>query len=240
MNPPLPNNGSGPGPSDLEAIIEKVAPERRADFLKWRERLRRYNDNDEVLAVVGYMDTLLVATERLARESPGAEQARIRQEFEALKAENNRVTAVFEKATRKIDDSVTKIAGFRQYLDLGWPLMSVLLAVVLTALIGAVWHDHAEQSEQAKRDQYEHTRSQTSEALFMSWLAYAGAKPSFEVTNQGHALTLKIAQGDQQNPKAWRMQGALPDPDRTTALVTFVAPSTPAPSPVAPSTARHR
>src|SRR5271157_2114614 len=62
---PLPaNNGSAlpkpNGESDLEAIIERIAPERRVDFLRWRERVKRHGDNDELLAVVGYLDTSVV------------------------------------------------------------------------------------------------------------------------------------------------------------------------------------
>jgi hypothetical protein len=52
---PLPaNNGSAlpNGESDLEAIIERIAPERRVDFLRWRERVKGHGENDELLAVV--------------------------------------------------------------------------------------------------------------------------------------------------------------------------------------------
>ena len=56
------SNGSAllNGESDLEAIIEKMAPERRVALLRWRERIKRYGDNDELLAVVGYLDTSVV------------------------------------------------------------------------------------------------------------------------------------------------------------------------------------
>ena len=68
---PLPaNNGSAPsGESDLEAIIERIAPERRVDFLRWRERVKRHGENDELLAVVGYLDTSVVLMDLLSREA---------------------------------------------------------------------------------------------------------------------------------------------------------------------------
>ena len=69
---PLPaNNGSAlpKGESDLEAIIERIAPERRVDFLRWRERVKRHGDNDELLAVVGYLDTSVVLMDLLSREA---------------------------------------------------------------------------------------------------------------------------------------------------------------------------
>src|ERR1700736_307754 len=69
---PLPaNNGSAlpKGESDLEAIIERIAPERRVDFLRWRERVKRHGDNDELLALVGYLDTSVVLMDLLSREA---------------------------------------------------------------------------------------------------------------------------------------------------------------------------
>src|SRR3979411_567376 len=65
------NNGSAlpNGESDLEAIIERIAPERRVDFLRWRERVKRHGDNDELLAVVGYLDTSVVLMDLLSREA---------------------------------------------------------------------------------------------------------------------------------------------------------------------------
>jgi len=69
---PLPaNNGSAlpKGESDLEAIIKRIAPERRVDFLRWRERVKRHGENDELLAVVGYLDTSVVLMDLLSREA---------------------------------------------------------------------------------------------------------------------------------------------------------------------------
>src|SRR5260370_17781096 len=69
---PLPaNNGSAlpNGESDLETIIERIAPERRVDFLRWRERVKRHGDNDELLAGVGYLDTSVMLMDLFSREA---------------------------------------------------------------------------------------------------------------------------------------------------------------------------
>jgi hypothetical protein len=57
------------GESDLQAIIERIAPERRVEFLRWRERVKRHGENDELLAVVGYLDTSVVLMDLLSREA---------------------------------------------------------------------------------------------------------------------------------------------------------------------------
>src|SRR5947209_5793702 len=71
MKPQPPSNGNGPGgeQSDLEAILERVAPDRRADFLRLRQRLQRHDDNDELLAVLGYLDTAIVLMDLTARQA---------------------------------------------------------------------------------------------------------------------------------------------------------------------------
>src|SRR4051794_9380317 len=55
--------------TDLEAILERVAPERRADFLQLRQRLERHGDNDELLAVVSYLDSAVVVMDSVARQA---------------------------------------------------------------------------------------------------------------------------------------------------------------------------
>jgi hypothetical protein len=37
--------------SEQRSIIERMAPGRRVDFLRWRERVKRHGENDELLAV---------------------------------------------------------------------------------------------------------------------------------------------------------------------------------------------
>src|SRR5260370_24973563 len=87
------NSGSAQpnGESDLEVIIERIAPERRVDVLRWRERIKRHGDNDELLALVGYLDTSVVLMDLLTRE---AQPEAIKQALAALeKASKDQATA---------------------------------------------------------------------------------------------------------------------------------------------------
>src|SRR6267378_6097617 len=114
---PLPaNNGSAlpKGESDLEAIIERIAPERRVDFLRWRERVKRHGDNDELLAVVGYLDTSVVLMDLLSREA----------QPEAIK----RALAAVEKASKDQAAATARI-----------PLLTLVLntaTLIITAVLG--------------------------------------------------------------------------------------------------------
>src|SRR5260370_38681911 len=114
---PLPaNNGSAlpNGESDLEAIIERIAPERRVDFLRWRERVKRHGDNDELLAVVGYLDTSVVLMDLLSREA----------QPEAIK----RALAAVEKASKDQAAATARI-----------PLLTLVLntaTLIITGVLG--------------------------------------------------------------------------------------------------------
>ncbi|SRR6266481_1737106 len=55
--------------SDVDAILEKISPDKRADFLRWRQRLGRFADNDEILTIAGYLDAFLVVTAEAAGHS---------------------------------------------------------------------------------------------------------------------------------------------------------------------------
>ena len=47
------------GQSDLDLILKAMAPERREAFLKSRNRLKQFNENDEILALAHYLDTVV-------------------------------------------------------------------------------------------------------------------------------------------------------------------------------------
>jgi hypothetical protein len=121
---PLPaNNWSAlpNGESDLEAIIERIAPERRVDFLRWRERVKRHGDNDELLAVVGYLDTSVVLMDLLSREA----------QPEAIK----RALAAVEKASKDQADSA--------------PLPQRSTSVISGLFVGLFAFDGEESTQQA-------------------------------------------------------------------------------------------
>jgi hypothetical protein len=47
------------GQSNIEVILKAMAPERRETFLRARNRLKQFNENDELLAVAHYLDTVV-------------------------------------------------------------------------------------------------------------------------------------------------------------------------------------
>src|ERR1700737_5178090 len=55
--------------SDVDAILEKISADKRADFLRWRQRLGRFADNDEILTIAGYLDAFLAVTAEAAGPS---------------------------------------------------------------------------------------------------------------------------------------------------------------------------
>lgn len=61
MNP----NGK---PSDLDSILARLGPEQRAALLQWRERIRRFQENDEILALSGYLDTCVRLVDIMTRD----------------------------------------------------------------------------------------------------------------------------------------------------------------------------
>jgi hypothetical protein len=60
------NNGK---PSDLDAILARLGPEQLAAFLQWRECIKRYADNDEILALTGYLDTSVRLVDIMTRQA---------------------------------------------------------------------------------------------------------------------------------------------------------------------------
>ena len=53
------------GQSNLDVILKAMAPERRETFLRARNRLKQFNENDELLAVAHYLDTVVVMVDGL-------------------------------------------------------------------------------------------------------------------------------------------------------------------------------
>src|ERR1700738_5719358 len=134
---PLPaNNGSAPsGESDLEAIIERIAPERRVDFLRWRERVKRHCDNDELLAVVGYLDTSVVLMDLLSREA----------QPEAIK----RALAAVEKASKDQAAATARIPVLTLVLNTATPIITAVLGMAIGLLLMALpqTHTHPEDAK---------------------------------------------------------------------------------------------
>ena len=55
------------GQSNIDVILKAMAPERREAFLKSRNRLKQFNENDEILALAHYLDTVVVMVDGLTK-----------------------------------------------------------------------------------------------------------------------------------------------------------------------------
>ena len=53
------------GQSNIDVILKAMAPDRREAFLTSRNRLKQFNENDEILALAHYLDTVMVMVDGL-------------------------------------------------------------------------------------------------------------------------------------------------------------------------------
>ena len=60
------------GQSNIDVILKAMAPERREAFLKSRNRLKQFNENDEILALAHYLDTVVVMVDGLTENVAAA------------------------------------------------------------------------------------------------------------------------------------------------------------------------
>ena len=181
---PLPaNNGSAlpSGESDLEAIIERIAPERRVDFLRWRERVKRHGENDELLAVVGYLDTSVVLMDLLSREA----------QPEAIK----RALAAVEKASKDQAAAATRIPPLTLVLNTATLIITVVLGMAIGVLIMVLHQTHIDQ---------EHAK--TAEARLARDLATIGGSIDYDVSQDGRSIRLRVFPG-----RTWKLLSAQPD-----------------------------
>jgi hypothetical protein len=166
------SNGSvlSNGESDLEAIIERIAPERRVDFLRWRERVKRHGENDELLAVVGYLDTSVVLMDLLSREA----------QPEAIK----RALAAVEKASQDQAASTARIPALTLVLNTVTLIITAVLGMAVGVLIMALHQTHIDQ-EYAK----------VPEARLARDLATIGGSLDYDVSPDGRSITLQVFPG---------------------------------------------
>jgi hypothetical protein len=183
MKPSPPNKGSAfpNGESDLEAIIERIAPERRVDFLRWRERIKRHGDNDELLAVVGYLDTSVVLMDLLSREA----------QPEAIK----RALAAVEKASKDQAAAAARIPPLTLVLNTATLIITVVLGMAIGVLIMVLHQTHIDQ-EYAK----------TAEARLARDLATIGGSIDYDVSQDGRSIRLRVFPG-----RTWKLLSAQPD-----------------------------
>jgi hypothetical protein len=94
----------GNGQSNLDAILERIAPEKRAEFLRSRLRIKQFQENDEILAVASYLDTIVVLVDGLTKNlSPappaGQDNRNARTEISQLTEVVNDLQARFKGIT---------------------------------------------------------------------------------------------------------------------------------------------
>ena len=191
---PLPaNNGSAlpNGESDLEAIIERIAPERRVDFLRWRERVKRHGENDELLAVVGYLDTSVVLMDLLSREA----------QPEAIK----RALAAVEKASQDQAAATARIPRLTLVLNTATLIITGVLGMVIGVLIMVLHQTHVDQ-EHAKAPEARLTRD----------LATIGGSLDYDVSPDGHSITLQVFPG-----QTWKARSAQTDAHGTGTITLY-------------------
>ena len=183
MKPSPPNKGSAfpNGESDLEAIIERIAPERRVDFLRWRERIKRHGENDELLALVGYLDTSVVLMDLLSREA----------QPEAIK----RALAAVEKASKDQAAATARIPPLTLVLNTATLIITGVLGMAIGVLIMVLHQTHTDQ---------EHAK--TPEARLARDLATIGGSIDYDVSQDGRSIRLRVFPG-----RTWKLLSAQPD-----------------------------
>src|SRR6516225_7520137 len=183
MKPSPPNKGSAfpDGESDLEAIIERIAPERRVDFLRWRERIKRHGDNDELLALVGYLDTSVVLMDLLSREA----------QPEAIK----RALAAVEQASKDQAAATARIPPLTLVLNTATLIITGVLGMAIGVLIMVLHQTHIDQ---------EHAK--TPEARLARDLATIGGSIDYDVSQDGRSMRLRVFPG-----RTWKLLSAQPD-----------------------------
>jgi hypothetical protein len=190
------SNGSAllNGESDLQAIIERIAPERRVDFLRWRERVKRHGENDELLAVVGYLDTCVVLMDLLSREA----------QPEAIQ----RALAAVGKASKDQAAATAQIPRLTLVLNTATLIITAALGMAVGVLIMVLHQTHIDQ---------EHAK--TPEARLARDLATIGASLDYDVSPDGHSITLQIFPG-----QTWKARSAQTD-THGTGTITLYDPS---------------
>jgi len=183
MKPSPPNKGSAfpNGESDLEAIIERIAPERRVDFLRWRERIKRHGENDELLALVGYLDTSVVLMDLLSREA----------QPEAIK----RALAAVEQASKDQAAATARIPPLTLVLNTATLIITGVLGMAIGVLIMVLHQTHIDQ---------EHAK--TPEARLARDLATIGGSIDYDVSQDGRSIRLRVFPG-----RTWKLLSAQPD-----------------------------
>jgi hypothetical protein len=186
------NSGTNAQPeSDIEAIIERIAPERRIEFLKWRQRIKRHDDNDELLALVGYLDSSIVLMDLLTREAQpdGITQA----------------LAAVQKASIDQARAAARIPGLTLVLNTATLIITAVLGVAI-GVLGMVLHQTHINQEQA----------QTPEVRLARDLATIGGSLGYGVSQDGHRIRLQVFTGN-----TWKLSSVQSDSQSSATITLY-------------------
>src|SRR5271166_2825098 len=178
-------------PALLEAIIERIAPERRVDFLRWRERVKRHGENDELLAVVGYLDTSVVLMDLLSREA----------QPEAIK----RALAAVEKASQDQAAAAARIPRLTLVLNTATLIITAVLGIAIGVLVMVLHQTHIDQE-----------RAKAPAARLARDLATIGGSLDYEVSPDGRAITFRVFPG-----QTWKVRSAQTDAHGTGDITLY-------------------
>jgi hypothetical protein len=168
-----------------------MAPERRVALLRWRERVKRYGDNDELLAVVGYLDTCVVLMDMLSREA----------QPEAIQ----RALAAVEKASKDQAAATARIPRLTLVLNTATLIITGVLGIVIGVLIMVLHQTHIDR---------EHAK--TPEARLARDLATIGGSLDYDVSPDGHSITLQVFPG-----QTWKARSAQTDAHGTGTITLY-------------------
>ena len=114
------------GQSNIDVILKAMAPDRREAFLRSRNRLKQFNENDEILALAHYLDTVVVMVDGLTKNVAAAMTAHT-EPMANLTAQLKRVAAELPSHANTLTPKTIRrwlASGLRQSCSLRRPLFS--------------------------------------------------------------------------------------------------------------------
>jgi hypothetical protein len=175
------------GQSNIDVILKAMAPDRREAFLKSRNRLKQFNENDEILALAHYLDTVVVMVDGLTKNVAAAMTAHT-EPMANLTAQLKRVAAELPSHANTLTPKTIR----------HW-LACWAASILLVAPAAFFWGWISAQREQSNR-----LAAALSEAPQMGpWVAAHGGWATFHPTkdekgNLFHALVLAVGRACHQ------------------------------------------
>lgn len=133
------NNPTDNGQTDLDAVLGRMSPDNRAAFLRARLRLKKFDENDEFLAIANYMDHFALLINSLthfdAKQEIEALKTIIHTEGDARKVEAGQLCQHLDTLLREIRDLRTvsdRIHKAGHWLGWEWTACAAVLGAAVT------------------------------------------------------------------------------------------------------------